>query len=110
MMLQGSVFGREDARCIPAAGERGLVSAQVIKASVSPALGAGPSIWDLKKGDGGEGVTAGGSSADQGTEKRKCEVLEGTAVRASLPWWRDLFSSLLLSSSGEASRKLWLVQ
>lgn len=107
MMLQGSVFGREDARYITAARERGLVSAQVIKASVSPSPGAGPSIWDLKKGDGGEGGTEGGSSADQGTENRKCEVPGGNCSKSISSL---VAGSLLLSSSAEASRKLWLVQ
>lgn len=88
-------------------GQRGLASAQVIRASASPSPGAGPSIWGLKEGDGGEGAPEGGSSAIEGTENRKREAPRGSCSESVSSL---VAGTLLLASPGGAGEKLRLVQ
>lgn len=108
MLLQGGASGPEDARHIASQprAER-APSAQVIRASASPSLGAGPSIWGLKEGDGGEGAPEGGSSAIEGTENRKREAPRGSCSESVSSL---VAGSLLLASPGGAGEKLRLVQ
>lgn len=106
MLLQGGASGPEDARRIASQprAER-APSAQVIRASASPSLGAGPSIWGLKEGDGGEGAPEGGSSAIEGTENRKREAPRGSCSESVSSLVAGRFSSLLL---GELARSCGL--
>lgn len=108
MLLQGGASGPEDARHIASQprAER-APCAQVIRASASPSPGAGPSIWGLKEGDGGEGAPEGGSSAIEGTENRKREAPRGSCSESVSSL---VAGTLLLASPGGAGEKLRLVQ
>lgn len=107
MLLQGGASGPEDARRSSQLRAERAPSAQVIRASASPSLGAEPSIWGLKEGDGGEGAPEGGSSAIEGTENRKREAPRGSCSESVSSL---VAGSLLLASPGGAGEKLRLVQ